>query len=346
MGVYKRGKTYWIAFSVEGRQFRESARTGRKAEAKAVLAKRELEVFEGRFFPERRRSGLTVAGLRDLWLRHAKGKKSIEADRQRFGAIVDQLGAHTPIMTVNQSDIRSLLDRLEATITRRGVPMAPSTVNRHLALLRAALKQARAEGHQHRDPMRGIKMLDEDNVRDRICDPAEYDALLDEANPRLRLAIILAHHTAMRLGEICNLKWEQVDLAAKLARDVCSKRGKPRTVPLNAQVIKQLRAYPRNVDDTVVGSTSANLSPQFGDLVRKLRRRELKQHPESSRFDDLKFHDLRHGAATKMRRAGVDIVTVKKILGHKSWATMERYQTVSDDDLHEALRKVERASST
>ncbi len=55
---------------------------------------------------------------------------------------------------------------------------------------------------------------------------------------------------------------------------------------------------------------------------------------------DLRFHDLRHFAATNLRRAGVDTVTATKIVGHKSEKMHRRCNSVSEEDLTKAAGKL------
>jgi len=57
-------------------------------------------------------------------------------------------------------------------------------------------------------------------------------------------------------------------------------------------------------------------------------------------IEDLRFHDLRHCAATNLRRAGVDTVTAMRIVGHKSERMHRRYNNVAEDDLVAAASKV------
>ncbi|MBI4815516.1 MAG: tyrosine-type recombinase/integrase [Deltaproteobacteria bacterium] len=97
----------------------------------------------------------------------------------------------------------------------------------------------------------------------------------------------------MRLGEIAGLRWNQVDLAASIVKlgQADTKTGESRRVPLSAEAVAALRAWPRALSCEILGTTTANLSPQFGDLARKLG------------IEDLRFHDFRHTAATNLRRA-------------------------------------------
>lgn len=124
-GVFKRGKVYWIRYSVAGQQFRESARTTRKAEAEALLYKRQSEIFEGSFFPDRKRNDLTVDGLKDMWLDAAADKKTIQHDRQRFERIVEHFGPRTLIVSITSEDIDEFKRSLRRTKTRLGGEHGP-----------------------------------------------------------------------------------------------------------------------------------------------------------------------------------------------------------------------------
>jgi integrase len=177
--------------------------------------------------------------------------------------------------------------------------------------------------------MAGVRLLAEHNRRDRVCTRKEYQQLLAAAPPVLRLAIVLGFHTGMRLGEIASLTWAQIDLKRGIAklRAQDTKTGQGRVVPLAREVIAELESAPRNLDGAVVGATTGTLSPAFTRLTRELG------------LADLRFHDLRHTAATNLRRAGVDIFTIKEITGHKTLAMLERYNTIDVQDLREAVEK-------
>lgn len=330
--VYERQDSgqWWISYSVGGRRFRRvGGKT--KAQASALLAKVEVEIFEGKHFPDKRKAGLTLAGLQDLWFEHAANKKSVKADQSRFDTVVSFFGASTQITGLAPADIEKLKALLTNKQTRFGKPMAPASVNRHLEVLRAALRVADANGHFHRNPMRGVKFLDEHNERDRVATPDEYEQLVDAAAPKLRLAIVLGFHTGMRLGEIAGLTWEQIDLRKRVVRLHSSetKTGYGRTVPLSPEAIEALKAWPRSLDGgRLIDVAATSLSPLFSRLCRRL---EIK---------DLRFHDLRHSALTNLRRAGADVFTISAISGHKSLSMLKRYQTISDDDLHDAIAKV------
>ncbi len=328
-GVFKRGKRYWIRFSIGGRQYREPAGTASKEQAIALLRKRQTEIFEGRHFPDKRRAELTVDGLRNLWLEAAEHKRSIRVDRGRFETIAQFFKPSIRIAALSPRDIERMKKAFKQGQTRVGRPMKPSTINRHLALLKSALKVADKNGFYHRDPMSGMRMLPERNARDRICSPEELEQLIEAAEPQLGLTIVIAYHTAMRVGEVAGLRWDQVNLTQRAVRlsQGDTKTGEARLVPLAAEVVTALHNAPRRLDGLVVGLAANTLSRAFHHLCVSLG------------IPNLRFHDLRHTAATNLRRAGVDVFTIKQITGHKTLAMLERYNTIDIDDLHDAVNK-------
>lgn len=179
--------------------------------------------------------------------------------------------------------------------------------------------------------MRGVRFAPERNARDRVCGPEEYQRLVAAADPELRLVILLGYWTAMRLGEIAALTWDRVDLKRRSVRLETghTKTGHGRKVPLSAEAVEALKQHPRRMDGAVFEHSAGTLSPRFARLTRQLG------------IEDLRFHDLRHTAATRLRRAGVDVMTIQEITGHKSLAMLKRYQTTTEEDLRAAMERAE-----
>ena len=329
-GVFKRGKHWWIRYSVGGRQFREATHTTQKELAVALLKKRETELFESRFFPEKRKGELSLLDLKDRWLKFivTKGRKT--DDTGRFAPIIEYFGQYKRIASITRGDVEDFIGHMRAKKTAEGTPLAPATINRHLALLRAAFNYAVQNNYLHTNPARGFPMLPEDNERDRVASREEYDRLITAANPQLRLAIIIAYYAGMRLGEIAKLTWEHIDLKQRVFKLKSSetKTRASRLVPIADPVLEELKVQPRQLDGRLFTATVATLSRWFAEACRELK------------IKGLKFHDLRHTAATNLRRAGVDIFTIKQVTGHKTLAMLERYNTIDVDDLPEAMNKV------
>ncbi len=321
---------WWITFSIGGKRFRESTGTTVKRKAEAVLAKREVEIFEGRHFPDKKQNTLTMAKLQDLWLKHAKHKRSLKNDERRFKTAVEHFGPNCLIATITKRDIEKFRDKLVDTKTRKKKKMAPATVNRHLALLRAAFRYVEDE-YLHRNPMKGVKFLPERNQRERECEPDEYKRLLEAAAPELRLAIVLAYEEGLRRTEVCralrtdvNLKRRKIHIPAGSA-----KNDTPRTLPLTKKAIGEIESYPTCLDGTLVNITPDKVTRTFTKLCVDL---EIK---------GLVFHDLRGTAITRLARQGANLAELQKFSGHKSVQALMKYLKRGDKRLRELIDKME-----
>ncbi|HET6344631.1 MAG TPA: site-specific integrase [Myxococcota bacterium] len=351
-----REAVWWMSFTAHGVQHRKSTETVDEVEAGEKLAEARKAARHGLSVDEEKLK-LTVDGLFRLWLDHARavGKKSLEADQIRSRLLIQLLGGARLLLSLRPVDIEKLRTALEGTQTRLGRPMSPASVNRHLALLRSAVNYAGRNGYVHRDAVRGLAMAPEHNVRDRLCTPDEYQRLIEKAEPRLRLAIVFGYMTGMRLGEITNLRWADVDAKAGTihVRSQTSKSGEGRKLPLPPVVAAELKSWPASIDpkapiflgqryrrrkpgaegngaekraEKYVGIVGSNtLSPAFSRLCRDLG------------IEDLRFHDLRHTFATRLRRHGVDLFTASKALGHKTLTMTRRYNTIDTEDLRAAM---------
>ncbi len=333
MRLYKRGKTWWVTYMTDGTRRRVSTNTNRREEAQAYIAKLQVEVFEGRHFPEKQNANITFEAMGALWLTtcRSKKKKSLADDVSRYQTIVNFFGKSRLVQTTKPADIVRFVAWLQTQKTRRGQPLAAATINHHLKLLRAAINNAGANEYKVGKAAKSISLLPMYNERDRICQPFEYDLLKAHAYPKLRLCICIAYWTGMRMNEIAMLNWSQIDLDAKQLRlDAAqTKTGKRRTVPLSPEVIEALSTWPATPGSPrLLNVDKRTLSPAFTRLTRSLG------------LVDLRFHDLRHTAITRLRRAGVDIFTIAAISGHRDLASLRRYNQVSDTDKHEAVAKL------
>ena len=332
MELYRRkgSRKWWMTYSIGGKRYRESTGTEVKRLAEAVLAKHRVEIFEGRFFPDKKRNELTVEGLQDKWLKHAKHKRSLDKDEQRFKVIVKHFKPNRLIGTMTQEECEGFRDSLAETITRRGKPMAPATVNRHLALLRSAFRHV-AKSNHHRDPMSGMKFLAERNQRDRECEPEELETLLGVASPELRLAIVLGHEAGLRRTEVARALRKHVRLRHREIHipPTDSKNDQPRDVPLTRMALEEIKAIPARMDGKLLSLKPDTISHQFSALCADLN------------IEGLVFHDLRGTAITRLARAGATLAELQKFSGHKSVAALMRYLKRGDRRLRKLIDEID-----
>jgi integrase len=157
------------------------------------------------------------------------------------------------------------------------------------------------------NPASAVKFLDEPNIRDRVLTRDEFDRMLGASPEYLKPVLISPFHTSMREGEILGFTWDRVDLKNGLIRlkREDSKTGERRHIPIGKKLRSVLQGLPRNVSHQRV------LTPN-GQPIKAIRE-VITRDCRDAGLTDVVFHDLRHTATAKLRRAGMDALTAMKI---------------------------------
>lgn len=189
--------------------------------------------------------------------------------------------------------------------------------------------------------VRNLMKLNQD-ARDRIVSPEEFDRILDYLDGPARHISLLAYSTGMRRGEILNLTWSRAFLDQNLIQLDAgnTKTDEARCVPFGPEihaVFEEIERVPGNDDvshwDGGKDKTKHRLiSDPFKAAViraglpqgRKVR-------------NGIIFHDLRHTFNTNARKAGISPTVIMKITGHKSFPMFKRYDTIDIEGLQKAV---------
>ncbi|NIS63389.1 MAG: tyrosine-type recombinase/integrase, partial [Proteobacteria bacterium] len=160
--------------------------------------------------------------------------------------------------------------------------------------------------------------LREDNRRLRFLSEEEMLRFLESCSPHLRPIVLTALNTGMRKSEILNLRWDQVDFKHGFILLEVTKSGERREIPMNQILREALRKIPRRLNNPHVftngkGTPYKDVKGSFASALRK------------AGIKDFKFHDLRHTFASHLVMEGVDLTTVKELLGHKTLNMTLRY---------------------
>jgi len=214
--------------------------------------------------------------------------------------------------------------------------VSPATVNRSLSVLRHLINLAKRWKKFYGDnPVSIVGMLEEHNQVERILTLDEENRLLNESISYLRPIIFTALNTGMRKGEILSLKWFDVDLDMNMItiNQTNSKSKKQRKIPVSSRMrsmLLELKLQSGNqeyVFTDIQGRAIRTIRSAFQTACRK------------AGLEGLRFHDLRHTAATRMVESGANIVAISKILGHSDIKTTMRYAH-PEDSLKEALESL------
>jgi len=155
----------------------------------------------------------------------------------------------------------------------------------------------------------------------------------------LRPLVMLALNTGLRRGELLGLTWGAVNFSGKLltVTAATAKSGHTRRIPLNREALEVLTAWHERFGKPKV---DALVFP--GDDGARMKRIDTSWESlmQLAKLKDFRLHDCRHTFASRLVQAGVDLYTVKELLGHSEIAMTERYSHLAPDTLRAAVEKV------
>jgi len=350
-GIYKRGNVWWLRYAgPDGLTRYESAKTASFRDAQAMLIDRKKEVQEGR-------DPTLVRKIKYYTFDELQGHYEAWAERQRSfrskKGFIKQLKKTFGGLPLRSFNTR-LLEEYQSKALSKG--KSHSTINRHIATLKHMFTKAvewEMVEEEVLKKVRKAKLLPENNRRLRYLSKGECQALLDACAPHLRPIVVTALNTGMRKEEILSLEWNRnIDLQHGFILLDITKNGERREIPINNILRETLQGLVRHIKSPYVFTNGAG--NRFKDLKKSfaigLRDAALDQCPHC-RFEvqigesaepgqcpecgvamehrkgikDFRFHDLRHTFASHLVMAGVDITTVKELLGHKTLTMTLRY---------------------
>jgi len=313
----KQGKERWYLDyrGVAGKRKQEVVKTAQsREEAVIALQKKVRDVFSYQNDVKHHQK-IKFSEFADLYLKNyaAVNKRSWKNDRSYLK------GMKKFFKKFYLDEITSLsVEKFKTWKQKEGV--TKSTVNRYLAVLRKMLNVAKEWEYLPESRVIKFKLYSEtDNLKERILSPEEEKNLFKASAQYLKLILRVALHTGMRRGEILNLKWSQIDFDKKVIRVERTKSGKIRFIPINEFLMRELLLQKQMKSSKFV-FTNVATGKQFVDI-----KRAFLGACKRAGIENLRFHDLRHTFASRLIENGVDIITVKTLLGHSSVRTTERY---------------------
>ncbi len=277
----------------------------------------------------------TFAEWAEIYLSLEKGK-ALSTYQDRVESVRLQLipfFGKKQLKDITPSDVEAF--RAQRKLRNGAVPTM-STVNADHAFLKHILSVAERRGLIATNAAKKVPLPSPNNERDRVLTEDEWQRLYASALPHLRPILLVAYQLGLRLGEILGLTWNQVDLVRGFLklRAEDTKTKEARLVPLTPEVRAVLTdlAKVRRLD-------TSRVFLHRGKPVKWIKK-AFHSARQAAGVENLRFHDLRHCAATNLRRAGVDTMTAMRIIGHKSEKMHRRYNSVEESDLARAAAKL------
>lgn len=325
MAVFKKNNDYWIDYYCNRKRYREKVGPN-KVLAENALRKRKLDIAENKFLGKKngRVKFDTFADeyekMHCVHLRSYKRSHEVHLKiwREYFkGKYLDEITVYD----------------IEKFKMKRRDEVLPATINRSLACLKSLFNKAIAWGKYHSvNPVSRVKMFKENNKRMRFLEKEEIHKLINNCDGHLRPIVIVALNTGMRFGELMSLKWTDIDYERHIIYLERTKNDEKRQSPMNDVVCDALMNIPKHSSSPYIfTSHKSNKNPYT--TVKKSFFTALKK----SDINNFHFHDLRHTFASHLVMNGVDLNTVRELLGHKSINMTLRYAHLSPNHKQKAV---------
>lgn len=308
---------------------------GTKTAATAWAKQRERELDDG---PAPAASALTVR----------EALQAYRELRESSRPIADTSNEHYMLRALE----RGLGDLLVDTMTpqhlvayatmRRDEGAGPYTINMDISKLGTAMRYAGAALHRTLPDVVGaarpllthLRLIGGGGMRERR--PAEdelvrvLDALTTKRGKVYAEAVRFAACSAMRRGEVCALRREDIDEATRTVPVLRKhpRRGKVlETVPLLPEAWRIVQRQPKSDDGRIFPVHPGTLSKYFTEACRALG------------IPDLHLHDMRHEGTSRLFEKGLPIEQVALVTGHKKWENLRRYTQLKPEALSTPKRK-------
>lgn len=293
---------------------------------------------------------------------HKRGHKTLASLTRCFNQLFSK-----PLVDITPS----ILDQWRVKRLNDGISNA--TLNRDIGVLKSLMTKATEWGALKENPLKNLKLfkidrapkvrylsLEEETRLRQALSEREYqlkqerksanqwreergyelyhDPADNESYDHLMPMVLLSINTGLRQGELFNLTWDMVNLSEKslILSGGITKNSSSRYIPLNNeanQLIQQL--YKKNNVKTGLVFPSKNNKP-FNNI-----KRSWSSLLKKANITQFRWHDLRHHFASKLVMAGVDLNTVRELLGHSDIKMTLRYAHLAPEHKINAVKKID-----
>jgi site-specific recombinase XerD len=330
--IFKRGKYWWVDYRLpDGRRIRRSTGFTDKKMAELMLKDIELRIA-------RKTLHLPVdISIEEFWekyLEYAKLHKtenSWKTDYYVFREFLEFL--HQKNVNKLTKLNAEILEKYKLHLLEKGNKKV--TVNKKLRTIKAIISKAVEWDLLPENPCKKVKLFKQPEGRLRFLTKEEINRLLEVINREdVYLYTIILLNTGLRRAEFVNLRWEDVDFKYGILRVInrdgfTTKNYRNRTIPLSK---KTLEAFKRLKE----------LNPEKPcTLSQDQLSRVISHYAKKAGLHDVTCHTLRHTFASHLVMKGIDLVTIKKLMGHLDLNTTLIYAKVTEEHKLKAISSID-----
>lgn len=333
MAVVKRGKkgVFYMLFMLEGKRVYRS--TGKYTKKEALLvesAEKHKMIKEANLPPHEKNARTLLQDVADqVYETRWKHGKDSERSYMRACNLIKIIG-NIPIGEINQDKVEDLVKTLDKAKAASG------TINRYLTSLKMMMKYKK----QNTDY---IKLRKERKGRIRVISPEEEQQAVNLLRYTIHgkrrsfypevadLAEVLVD-SGLRLSELLDLRYEDVNFETNLLSIWINKGDRPRSLPMTKRVRRIMEARKKEGVEKPF-----TLKPYQAENAWRWVKREMNLVKDK----EFLIHALRHTTATRLVNRGIDLYVVKEWLGHSTIQVTEKYSHLAPHKLEEALSVLE-----
>jgi len=330
--IFKRGRYWWVDYRLpDGRRIRRS--TGFTDKKMAELMLKDIE-------PQIARRTLRLPcdiSIEEFWgkyLEYAKlhkNKNSWKTDYYVFREFLEFLYQNN-INKLTKLNAE-IFEKYKLHLLEKGNKKI--TVNKKIRTIRAIISKAVEWEFLPENPCKKVKLFKQPEGRLRFLTKEEIKKLLkviDREDVYLYTVILL--NTGLRRAEFVNLRWEDVDLKERVLRvvnrdDFTTKNYRNRTIPLSEKTLKAFKRLKELNPEKPCALSQDRLS------------RVISYYAKKAGLEGVTCHTLRHTFASHLVMKGVDLVTVKNLMGHVDLNTTLIYTKITEEHKLKAVSSID-----
>jgi integrase len=330
MFLTRRQGTYYLWFTENGKRQKVSLRCATKAEALVKVRDWERKRAEpATVIP-------TLAEFRTRISDFGRNQFSVSTCRANDGALktLERIAGNLRLEKFTRLDADTFKQQ-------RLLEVQAVSVNVDIRHLRACFSRAVKWGMLKENPFRECQLVRIPEQEAAYLSQTDFQRLISVIREDwFRSAVIFSCLSGLRRGELCNLKWQDVDFGRKLlivrnSDTFKTKSGRNRVVPLSDTAISVLYGMQvRNYSPFVVTLKEKQLQ---GSWLSHLFKRYVRALSLDGR---LHWHSLRHTSASWLVASGASLYFTQHFLGHSSPTVTSRYAHLAPSTLHEAVNRV------
>jgi integrase len=325
--IYQYGEySFQVKMMVAGHQvsqvfdFLDEAKTWRDLQrAGSSLDVDEKRIFEARAKKRESRSYTVKQAFERYEKEVTPAKKGSVVELTRIGKAKKTALASKSFYMVTPKDVLAFMDEIGGSDNNK---------RKYASLISHLYKIAITRWSKAvENPVSGkIELPSNGKPRDRRLNGNEAEELLKHLTGEAKNIFEFAIETAMRRGEILALEWKDIDFKTPSATLNDTKNGEIRAVPLSKTALRVLKKRKQGIG-----------AKKVFDITARRLRSDWDAAKIAANIPDIRLHDLRHEAASRLFEKGLNVMEAASVTGHKTLSMLKRYTHLNPSDIAKKL---------